>query len=340
MLREILQFLATFAAAAALAATPVSAQSPQKATVNDDYEVTVDPTVTGTFVFAHGFGLIYAPMPITRELRAMEIKFPNAKIEWQNIFTTAQQRDAMLAGRLDFGSCTPGPYLQSWDRGVDWKLVQVTSGFDAYLMVQPDGPNSLLDFIGTTKKISPGPNTAQYFAAQELLLQSKRDPKSLDRNWVNLPHPDAIQAMVAKQLDGHWATAEYALQLIDRGFKRIASFREIYGALYAVGACALTKTLEASPKVARGYADVLRQTAGWMKRHPDKAAEMMSKSVGGKVPAADFVRYMASELYATYTQDANLKGQAESMRALGVISRTPKGPTDFYAYPDEAGSKW
>jgi ABC-type nitrate/sulfonate/bicarbonate transport system substrate-binding protein len=98
--------------------------------------------------------------------------------------------------------------------------------------------------------------------------------------------------------------------------------------------------LEASPKVARGYADVLRQTAGWMKRHPHKAAEMMSKSVGGKVPAADFVRYMASELYATYTQDANLKGQAESMRALGVISRTPKGPTDFYAYPDEAGSKW
>ena len=331
---------AAIAVAALLAAVPASAQSPQKATVTDDYEVVVDPSVTGKFVFAHGFGLIYAPMPITRELRALEIKFPNAKIEWQNIFTTAQQRDAMLAGRLDFGSCTPGPYLQSWDRGVDWKWVQVTSGFDAYLMVQPDGPAALTDFIGTTKKISPGPNTAQYFAAQELLRQSKRDPKSLDRNWVNLPHPDAIQAMIAKQLDGHWATADFALELLDRGFKRIASFREIYGGLYAVGACAMTKTLQASPAVARGYAESLQQTAAWMKRHPDKAAEMMSKSVGGKVPAADFVRYMGSDLYGTYTKDADLKGQAESMRALGIISRKVTGASDFYAYPEEAGTKW
>jgi NitT/TauT family transport system substrate-binding protein len=340
MLRNVMQFVAGAAFAVALTAIPALAQSQQKAVVTDDYEVTVDPTVTGTYAFAHGFGLIYAPMPITRELRAMEIKFPNAKIEWQNIFTTAQQRDAMLAGRLSFGSCTPGPYLQSWDRGVDWKWVQVTSGFDAYLMVQPDGPNSLLDFIGTTKKISPGPNTAQYFAAQELLLQSKRDPKSLDRNWVNLPHPDAVQALIAKQLDGHWATADFALQLLDRGFKRIASFHEIYGSLYAVGACALTKTLQESPALARGYADVLQQTAAWMKRHPDKAAEMMSKSVGGKVPAADFVRYMSSDMYATYTQDADLKAQAASMRTLGVITHTPKGPADFYAFPDEAGKKW
>src|SRR5262249_50064044 len=156
------------------------------------------------------------------------------------------------------------------------------------LMVQPDGPNALTDFIGTTKKISPGPNTAQYFAAQEELRQSNRDPKSLDRNWVNLPHPDAMQAMVAKQLDGHWATADYALELQNRGFKKISSFRKIYGSLYAVGACALTKTLKASPAVARGYAEVLRQTADWMKRHPDKAAEVMSKSVGGKVSAKDF----------------------------------------------------
>jgi ABC-type nitrate/sulfonate/bicarbonate transport system substrate-binding protein len=339
MVRE-LEVLAAAVLAAVLAVVPASAQSSQKATVADDYEVTVDPTVTGRYVFAHGFGLIYAPMPITRELRALETKFPNAKIEWQNIFTTAQQRDAMLAGQLDFGSCTPGPYLQSWDKGVDWKWLQVTSGFDAYLMVQPDGPDSLPDFIGTTKKISPGPNTAQYFAAQELLRQLNRDPKSLDRNWVNLPHPDAIQAMIAKQLDGHWATADFALELLSHGFKRIASFRQIYGGLNAVGACALTKTLQASPALAQGYAEVLRQTATWMKRHPDKAAEAMSKSVGGKVSPADFTRYMSSDLYATYTQDADLKGQAESMRALGVISRKFDSAADFYAYPDQAGTKW
>lgn len=331
-------FAAIAMVAAAAAAMPAMAQ--QKVTVSDGYEVTVDPSLTGTYVFAHGFGLIYAPMAVTRELGVMEKMFPNAKIEWQNIFTTAQQRDAMLAGRLQFGSCTPGPYLQSWDRGVDWKWVQVTSGFDAYLMVQKDGPNSLTDFIGTSMKISPGPNTAQYFAAQELLRKSGKNVKALDHNWVNLPHPDAMQALIAKQLDGHWATADFAIRLVDKGFKRIASFREIYGSLYAVGACALTKTQQEHPKLVAAYAAALRQTADWMKKYPDKAAEMMSKSVGGKVSPSDFKHYMDSDLYATYTKDADLKKQAESMRALGVISKTPKGPADFYFFPDQAGTKW
>lgn len=324
--------------AIAAAVTPANAQ--QKVTVTDGYEITPDPSVTGTLAFSHGFGLIYAPMQITRELGVMEKLFPNAKVEWKNIFTTAQQRDGMLAGQLLFGACSAGPFIQGWDRGVDWKIVQVTSAFDGYLMVQPDGPNSLADFIGTTKKISPGPNTAQYFAAQEWLRQSKKDTKALDRNWVNLPHPDAMQALIAKQLDGHWATAEYALQLVDKGFKKIASFKEIFGSPYAVAACGLTKTLETQPKVVAGYAAALRQTADWMKRHPKAAAEAMSKAVGGKVSAADFERYMASDLYITTTTNADIKGQADSMRALGAISRTPKGPADFYMFPEQAGSKW
>lgn len=325
---------------AALALWTNAAAAQQSVKIAEGYTTSVDPSVKGEYKFAHGFGLIYAPMPITRELGVLEKKFPNAKIEWQNIFTTAQQRDAMLAGRLHFGSCTPGPYLQSWDKGVDWKWVQVTSGFDAYLMVRSDGPKSLLEFIGTTKKLSPGPNTAQYFAAQELLHRNGKDIKALDRNWVNLPHPDAMQALIAGQLDGHWATADFALRLQEQGMKRIASFMEIYGSLYAVGACALTKTIEEHPAAARGYAEALRQTAAWMKEHPQEAAEMMSKSVGGKVSAAEFVKYMKSELYGTFTRDANLQGQAKSMLTLGVIKRSPKGPGDFYAFPDQAGEKW
>lgn len=334
---KVTAWLAQAALALALAASPAAAQTVR---VAEDYEITPDPSVTGTFQFAHGFGLIYAPMPITRELGVMEKKFPNAKIEWQNIFTTAQQRDSMLAGRLHFGSCTPGPYLQAWDRGVDWKWVQVTSGFDGYLMVRPDGPNSILEFVGTQRRLSPGPNTAQYFAAQEALRREGRDPKALDRNWVNLPHPDAMQALIGGQLDGHWATADFALRLGEQGMKRIASFRDIYGSLYAVGACALTSTVQQHPAVTAGYAEALRQTAAWMKKHPGKAAEMMSRSVQGKVSPADFARYMSSDLYATYTEDADLRGQAQSMREIGAMKRVPKGVEDFYVYPDRAGSKW
>lgn len=308
--------------------------------VTSGLSVETYPNVTGTYQFAHGFGLIYGAMPVARQLGVVEKVFPNAKISWQNIFTTAQQRDAMLAGRLDFGSCTPGPYLQAWDKGVDWKWVQTTGGFDGYLMVRKDGPNSVLDFIGTSKKLSPGPNTAQYFTTQEILKRAGKDVKSLDRNWANLPHPDAMQALIAGQLDGHFATADFAIRLEEQGMKKIASFKETWGSLYAVGACALTKTVKDHPELTKGYAQALRKTAEWMLANPDKAAEMMSKSTGGKVPTAEFVKYLSSPTYASYTTGADLKTQAAAMQSFGALTHVPKGPEDFYAFPAEAGTKW
>ncbi len=308
--------------------------------VTNGLSVEIYPQVTGAYNFAHGFGLIYGPMPVARQLGVVEKMFPNAKIIWHNIFTTAQQRDAMLAGQLDFGSCTPGPYLQAWDKGVDWKWVQTTSGFDGYLMVRKDGPNSVLDFLGTSKKLSPGPNTAQYFTVQEILKRAGKDVKALDRNWVNLPHPDAMQALIAGQLDGHFATSDFALRLEELGMKKIASFKDVWGSLYAVGACALTKTVKEHPELTKGYAEALRKTVAWMKANPEKAAEMMSKSTGNKVSGSDFVKYLKSATYDSYTTDADLKTQAAAMYSFGALKRVPKGPGDFYAFPAEAGAKW
>ena len=330
----------TFAAALAIAlgvALPAAAATVQ---IAEGLSVESYPKVTGTYQFAHGFGLIYGPMPVARQLGVVEKMFPNAKIEWQNIFTTAQQRDAMLAGRLHFGSCTPGPFLQAWDKGVDWKWVQTTSGFDGYLMVRKDGPANLLEFIGTPKKLSPGPNTAQYFTAQEILRKAGKDVKALDRNWANLPHPDAMQALIAGQLDGHFATSDFALRLEEAGMKKIASFKDTWGTLYAVGACALTKTVKENPELTSGYAMALRKVIEWMKANPDKAAEMLSKSTSNKVPAAEFVKYLKSTTYDSYAQNADIKTQAEAMKAFGSISRVPKGPEDFYAFPSDAGTKW
>lgn len=308
--------------------------------VAEGLTIDVHESVKGSYQFAHGFGLIYGPMPVARTIGIVEKMFPNAEIQWQNIFTTAQQRDAMLSGNLHFGSCTPGPFLQAWDRGVDWRWLQTTSGFDGYLMVRSDGPNKVEDFIGTQLRMSPGPNTAQYFSVQEYLKQAGKDVKSLDRNWANLPHPDAMQALIAGQLDGHFATGDFALRLQDSGMKKITSIGEIYGSLYSVGACALEKTIKEHPEVAKGYAEALRKIVDWMNKNPKLAAEAMSKSTGGKETAANFEKYMQSAVYKSMDKDANLKGFAESLNALGAIKKLPKSAADVYAFPELAGEKW
>jgi len=327
-------------AAASLMLTLAFSAAAQSIQIAPGLTVEQYPKVTGDVQLAHGFGLIYGAMPVARQLGVMEKVFPNAKVSWQNIFTTAQQRDAMLAGRLHIGSCTPGPYLSSWDRGVDFIWLQTTGGFDGYLMVRPDGPKAITDFIGTQMKMSPGPNTAQYFTVQQALRQAGRDVKALDRNWANLPHPDAMQALIGKQLDGHFATADFALRLQDAGMRKIASIKDVWGSLYAVGACTLGKVAKENPDLVRGYAQALKKTVDWMNANPQPAAEMLSKSVGNKVPASEFMKYMKSGVYLSYTTDADLKTQAQAMRAFGAISKEPKDAKDFYAYPTEAGTKW
>jgi ABC-type nitrate/sulfonate/bicarbonate transport system substrate-binding protein len=327
----------TVAAAFASFALCASAQTVQ---VVPGLSVEQMPKVTGELNFAHGFGLIYGAMPVARQLGVMEKVFPNAKVNWQNIFTTAQQRDAMLANRLHIGSCTPGPYLSSWDKGVDMVWLQTTGGFDGYLMTRPDGPKSVLEFIGTSKKMSPGPNTAQYYTVQQALRKAGKDVKALDRNWANLPHPDAMQALLGNQLDGHYATADFALRLQEAGMQKIGSIKETWGSLYAVGACTLQTIIKDKPDMARGYAQALKSTVEWMNANPDKAAEMLSKSVDGKVSAADFVKYLKSGVFQSYTSDADLKTQAEAMQAFGAISKVPKEPKEFYAFPNDVGTKW
>lgn len=322
------------------AAVAIPGAKAEMVEVAPGYMVETDESVTGTVRIAHGFGLIYAPMPITRQLGVLEAKYPNAEIVWRNIFTTTQQRDAMLAGELEFGSCTPGPFLQSWDKGVEWKVLQVTSGFDAYLMVQPDGPETLEDFIGSDMKISPGTNTAQYFTTQKLLLDSNKPADALDKNWVRLPHPAAMQALTSEQLDGHFATADYALRHQENGMRRIASFKEAYGTFYAVAVCVMDRVVDEHPALSRGYAEVLKKTIDWIDDHPDLAAEALSKAVDGKVSAENFERYMTSPVFTTMTGNANLQEHARILNELGVLENLPEGAGDFYVYPEDAGAKW
>lgn len=308
--------------------------------VADGLVLPVYEDVTGDFQFAHGFGLIYGAMPVIEQLGGVEKMFPNATVTWRDIFTTAQQRDAMLSGALDFGSCTAGPYLIGWDRGVDWKVLQITGGWDAYLMVKPGGPEKIEDFIGTKMKMSPGPGTSQYFAVQEYLAQHGIDPKALDSNWVNLPHPAAMQAEVADQLTGHYTHSNYALAELAKGWNKIASFSGVYGGMVSVGACTMASTMRDHPQVASGYAKALRKVTAWMKTHSAAAGKAMSEWADGAASPEQFAKWLQSPIFELKTKNGNIRAVAESLHDLGVISKVPDSAADIYVYPDMAGSKW
>ncbi|HEX2049518.1 MAG TPA: ABC transporter substrate-binding protein [Actinomycetota bacterium] len=312
--------------------------------VADGFETDVDEGLSGTIRLAHGFGITYAPIQLARELQVFEKKYPNVEVKWFEIASTSDQSAAMLAGDLDFPACGADPIVVSWDAGVDWKVVQMVSSFDAWLMVRPDGPDSVFDLVGTDMSIAPGPRTGQYYAVQKLLADDGRDPKALDRNWVDLAHPDAAQALLGGQLDAHFASTDFALRLQEEGMKKISSFSEAYdGELYPLGVCALSSFEQKHPELVRAVADIFRQTVEWMNDNPSEAAKLLARATRDSdqpVPASDFEAYLDSGIFHAITSDAGLRHHAELLTELGAIDKRYTGAEDFYFYPEEAGSNW
>ncbi|MOA52726.1 hypothetical protein D3C78_1760680 [compost metagenome] len=77
-----------------------------------------------------------------------------------------------------------------------------------------------------------------------------------------------------------------------------------------------------------------------MNSRPEQAAEALSKSVSGKVAPTEFLKYLQSPVYQSYTSNADLKTQAQAMLSLGALKNAPKSAADFYVFPAEAGPKW
>jgi len=311
-------------------------------TLAPNYSVTTDSSLTGHVTIADGTGLIYAPIEIVQELGVLETKYPNLKVSWSKIFSSDAQRDAMLAGQLDFATSTPGPFLQARDAGVDLKVAQVVSGWDAQLLVPKNGPDNIGAFISSSQKLSPGPSSAQSYAVEAALQAAGNDPHALDKRWVSLTHPDGLQALLTGSLGGEFATANYIIDAMKTGkVKSILSFRDVYdGHLYTTAAVTLGQTAKQHPELVTAYADALQYAVKWMKNNPNEAAAILSKYSGGVVTAAQELSYLESDIFVPQTNNGSFDYYANALQSIGVVKTVPKSPSQIYAIPEDAGSNW
>lgn len=317
-----------------------SESGPEVITVAEGWDTEVNESLTGPLRLAHSRGAPYAAKIVMRELGIVEQKFPNMDVEWYDIFTTADMRDAMLAGELEFGICSTPAFLQSWERGVEWKALATTGGLDYRLMVAEDGPDSVSELVGTDIMLSPGPGTAQYDLTRLLLAAEGEDPSALDSNWVSLPHPDAYQAVTTGQLGGHFATAEFVLRLQDDGFKAIGQAGDVLEGIVGTCVTTLDSTVEERPEVAKAYADLIHESTEWINNNPEAYAQVMSDNSGGEVEPELFLQLVEEGLVEYRTTDAGFGEMADALTVLGEMNRSYQGPEDFHAFPESAGSNW
>jgi len=185
-----------------------------------------------------------------------------------------QTRDAMVAGRIDFGTFAVPTFLLGAEKG---DLVAVAlaghAGKTVHVLVRPDSPyRTVADLRG--KKIATGVGSST-----DAVFQSRVAPKFglAPGSWepVNTLEPDKVAALVARQVEASVSTEPFVSVAEEQGLARSLLSFEPYDPMPVV--------LAAGPGVADKRRDATVQfLRGWIaaarifQAEPQRAADIMT----------------------------------------------------------------
>src|SRR3984893_18530871 len=78
-------------------------------------------------------GLSYSNMIVMRDQRLLEKQYPQTKITWTVLGSTAAIRDGFIANQIRIGAGSIPPFLTGWDRGVGWKVLASLNQMSVWL---------------------------------------------------------------------------------------------------------------------------------------------------------------------------------------------------------------
>ncbi|MBC5810589.1 MAG: ABC transporter substrate-binding protein, partial [Candidatus Eremiobacteraeota bacterium] len=136
------------ATASLLLASPVSSAAPPS-------------DAPAQLTIAYQPGLSYATLVIMREKRVLEKRFPNTKIDWAVLNSTAAIREGFIANQIQIGAGSTPPFLTGWDRGVGWKLLASLNEMDLWLVAKDPAIKSLANIKPDMKIGMPSPDSVQ-----------------------------------------------------------------------------------------------------------------------------------------------------------------------------------
>jgi ABC-type nitrate/sulfonate/bicarbonate transport system substrate-binding protein len=238
-----------------------------------------------------------------------------------------QTRDAMVAGRIDFGTFAVPTFILGAEKG---DLVAVAlagnAGKTVHVLVRSDSPyQSVAELRG--KKIATGVGSST-----DAVFQSRVAPKFglAAGSWepVNTLEPEKVAALVAKQVEASVSTEPFISVAEEQGLARsIVSF-ETYdpiSVVLAAGPGVADKRRDATVQFLRGWI----ATARIFREEPQRAANVMTEvlnergyqvtpSVVRKALGRFEIRVEMSPEFRAYTV-----AEAESLLKAGRIKTMP-----------------
>lgn len=140
-------------------------------------------------------------------------KYGITEVETVGFPNGPDQTEALISGRLDFGSLGDTPAILARSSGAKTRLItQQVTDLIGYLIGKKDGPKTLKDLEGKTVGIQKGSYMHRYIAG---LLKSEGIQNV---KFVHMLRPDAEAALARGEVDAITNSGVPSLKLIEQGF--------------------------------------------------------------------------------------------------------------------------
>ena len=270
-------------------------------------------------VIAYQPGMGYAPLIIMKHQRTLEKRYPGLQVEYRVLPSGTAITNGMISGQIHVGAMGTGPFLVGYARGIDWKMIAPLNEADLWLMAKDPNIKTIADLKG--KRIATPTNTSIQAAMLRKMAEVRLgDSKALDAGLIAMDHPDAMQALLAGQIDAHLTSPPFQFQERNRGAHIVARSYGYFGAHTFLGAVVTEKFYrEYTPFSNQLYRDVANAIK-LVKTNPKKVAQILQDEAGGAPSARQFKQWIGNPAITYTTRPRGL------MRTATFMSRTGQLP--------------
>jgi len=293
-----------------------------------------------------GYGLLYLPLLVMEKQRLFERHaavqgLRDLSVDWVLLDGGNSVDDAMMAGTLDFAAAGAPGFIELWARARGIPNVEVIgiSGLSTTsLSLNTNRPSivSLGDFSSSDRIAVPGIRTSLSAVVLQMIASRLLGPRhfaQLDSITVNLPHPQAMQALIRREngVTAHFTSPPFStLELRQPGIHRVVDSIDVLGPITLDVVFAPKRLVDAEPALVRAFLGALDEANRLIAQDRQAAATIYVAASGLGVSREGVMQMLAAPETRFSVWPDQLMEYVDFLYMVGTIKAKPRIWNDMF----------
>jgi NitT/TauT family transport system substrate-binding protein len=279
------------------------------------------------------YGVSYLPFMVMEDQKLLETELRGEgaepfELKIQRVSGSNAVNEGLLADTADMGLMgVPSLLIIAEKSRGAVKGIAGCSSLPMVLNTVVDRIKTLQDFTPQDRIALPAITSPQTICLRMAAEKKLGDARKLDPNLVNLPHPDAMAAMLSgTEVSAHFTNAPFAqFEAEDKRVHRVLSSEDVLGkSATFVLLAASSRFIDRNPKVGPAMVKALDAAIAKIKADPAAAAAIYLKNEPSKTMTPEFVQRILRDAENVFSAaPGGVAAYADFMERAGQIKKKP-----------------